>query len=187
MDVNVFSATPGGEEATIIALNNATGEPFGGSISVLHEPSGLYTNFAAGSSKDNTVLRSAIFAGKGADDTSTFWALEAGIHKKWIDLGKTTVFGQYYQMEGGANERQAVGAGDAINPGIGAAHIFSSELDMWGLGIAQDIKAADMKLYALFRHYEADVVLTQDAGAGIANSEALEDLDILMTGAIIKF
>lgn len=162
-------------------------EQFGGSISVLHEPTGLYTNFAAGWSKDNTVLQSAIFAGKNADDESTFWAIEAGIHKKWFEIGTTTLFGQYYQMEGGANERQAVGGADAINPGIGAAHIFNSELDMWGLGIAQDLSKASMKLYALYRHYEADVVLTQDAGAAIAASEPLEDLDVLMTGAIIKF
>ena len=67
------------------------------------------------------MLRSAIFAGKNADDTSTFWAMEAGIHKKWIDLGPTTIFGQYYQMDGGANERQAVGGADAINPGIGGS------------------------------------------------------------------
>lgn len=162
-------------------------QQFGGSISVMHEASGLYGNFAAGWAKDNTVLLSPIFAGKGADDTSTFWAVEAGIQQKWFDAGKTTLFGQYYQMEGGANERQAVGAGDAINPvGFGAAHIFSSELDMWGLGVAQDLSKS-MLLYALFRHYEADVVLTQNAGAGITESNPLEDLDILMTGAIIKF
>jgi hypothetical protein len=58
---------------------------------------------------------------------------------------------------------------------------------MWGLGVAQDLSKASMTLYALYRHFEADVVLTQDAGAGIAGSEPLEDLDILMTGAIIKF
>jgi len=171
----------------VAGASSADCEQIGGSISVLHEPSGLYTNFAAGSSKDNTVLQSAIFAGKNADDESTFWAMEAGIHKKWLDLGPTTIFAQYYQMDGGANERQAVGGADAINPGIGAAHIFSSELDMWGVGVAQDIKAANIKLYALFRHYEAGVVLTQDAGAAIVASDPLKDLDVLMTGAIIKF
>jgi hypothetical protein len=56
---------------------------------------------------------------------------------------------------------------------------------MFGLGIAQDIKAADMKLYALYRHYETDVTLS--SGAVVQDSRPLEDLDILMTGAIIKF
>jgi hypothetical protein len=42
-----------------------------------------------------------------------------------------------------------------------------------------------MKLYALYRHYETDVELTN--GTAIRDSRPLEDLDILMSGAIIKF
>ena len=157
----------------------------GGSISVLHDPTGLYTNFAAGWFQDDDVADDISFAGVNADDESTFWAIEAGIHKKWIDLGPTTIFGQYYDFEGGANDRQAVAVGDAINSfGVGAK-IFTSDVEMWGIGIAQDIKAADMKLYALFRHYETDVALTN--GAIVQDSDPLEDLDILMSGAIIKF
>jgi predicted porin len=159
----------------------------GGSVSVLHEPTGLYTNFAAGWFKDDDVANSGAFAAAlSPDDESTFWAVEAGIHKKWIDLGPTTIFAQYYDFEGGANARQSVAAGDAINSfGAGAARIFTSEVEMFGLGIAQDIKAADMKLYALYRHYETDVSLSQ--GVVVQDSRSLEDLDILMTGAIIKF
>ena len=58
---------------------------------------------------------------------------------------------------------------------------------MFGVGIAQDIKAAEMKLYALFRHYEADVTFSDGAGNRRRTPTPLEDLDILMTGAIIKF
>ena len=155
---------------------------------MLHEPTGLYSNFAAGWFQDDDVANDADFAGLNADDTSTFWAVESGIHKKWIDLGPTTIFAQYYDFEGGANARQAVTAGDAINSTGAAARIFTSDVQMWGVGIAQDIKAADMKLYALFRHYEADVTLSKQAGgAAVQDSNELKDLDILMTGAIIKF
>ena len=46
-----------------------------------------------------------------------------------------------------ANARQSVGAGDAINSFVaGTARFFTSEVEMFGLGIAQDIKSADMKL-----------------------------------------
>ncbi len=158
-------------------------EHVGGSISILHEPTGLYGNFAAGWFKDNNVESS--LPGIGADDTSTFWAAEAGIHKKWYSLGPTTIFGQYYDYEGGANTRTGIAAGDAINTFAVASDIFSSEVEMWGLGAAQDLSAASMKLYALYRHYEFDVTLTD--GATVQASEPLEDFDVLMTGAIIKF
>jgi predicted porin len=169
------------------ATDGAHCQQAGGSISVLHEPTGLYTNFAAGWFKDDDIANSTNFAAAlNPDDESTFWAVEAGIHKKWIDLGPTTIFAQYYDFEGGANARQSVAGGDAINSfAAGAARIFTSEVEMFGLGIAQDIKAADMKLYALYRHYESDVTLSQ--GVVVQDSKSLEDLDILMSGAIIKF
>lgn len=157
----------------------------GGSISILHDPTGLYANFAAGWLKDNNVQYSAFFTGLTPADTSTFWALEAGIRAKWHDLGPTTIFGQHYELDGGANGRQAVGAADAINPLGFEAGPYASEVEMWGIGIAQDISDAATKLYVLYRHYEADVII---AGAGqIEESEPLEDLDIVMTGAIIRF
>ena len=164
----------------------------GGSVSVMHEKTGLYTNFAAGWFEDEDVANSAAFAAAlNPDDTSKFWAVEAGIKKKWIDLGPTTIFGQYYDFEGGANARivsnaAGLAAGDAINSfNVAGARVFSSEVQMFGLGIAQDIKAADMKLYALYRHYESEVMLSN--GLAVQESDPIEDLDILMTGAIIKF
>ena len=57
---------------------------------------------------------------------------------------------------------------------------------MWGVGIIQDIEGAAMHLYALYRHYEADVDLT-NGRRGCRTPVRLEDLDIVMTGAIIKF
>jgi predicted porin len=155
---------------------------FGGSISVMHEPTGIYANFAAGKFEDEDVA----FANVAAQKDSTFWAGEVGIHKKWIEIGPTTFFAQYYSNDGGSNTRQVVAGGDAINSfGAVEARIYDSELEMFGLGIAQDLSKASMKLYALYRHYEADISLTN--GTLVQDSRPLEDLDILMTGAIIKF
>ena len=36
------------------------------------------------------------------DDEDAFWAIEAGIEKKWFPLGKTTIYGQYYDYDGGS-------------------------------------------------------------------------------------
>lgn len=157
---------------------------YGGSVSVMHEPTGIYLNFSAGAHQDDTVLADADFAGTNADDTTTFWAIEAGIEKKWFPLGKTTVFGQYYNLEGGASERLTVAAGDPTNNTGGAANVFSTGLEMYGGGVVQELSAASMSLYLYYRHYEGELTLVD---GGIVAPADLEDLDVVVGGAIIKF
>ncbi|MGL5736488.1 MAG: hypothetical protein ACRCYS_16625, partial [Beijerinckiaceae bacterium] len=161
---------------------------FGGSISIMHTQSGLYANFGAGQLTDDLIDVSTRFAGTGADDTSTFWAVEGGIEQKWNDLGKTTLFVQYYKNEGGANGRRGLDAGDAANPFAVDSRIFATELESIGGGVVQGIDAAAMHLYLTYRHYQANVTaLSGTAGAGALGSANLEDLDVVMGGAIIKF
>ena len=61
---------------------------------------------------------------------------------------------------------------------------------MYGAGIAQGFDAAALALYLSYRHYEADLTVRQ-ISSGVASGAladvALEDLDIVMTGALIKF
>ena len=96
----------------------------------------------------------------------SFYALEAGIEKKWHALGKTTIFAQYYDSEGGANDRRTVGANDAANPfGATPSRIFSTGVEMFGGGVVQSIDAASMLLYAYYRHYEADLTVMSGATA----------------------
>ncbi len=177
MSTSAANASPGGSRASC--------QQYGGSISIMHEATGLYFNLAGGVHQDDNVLRDTDIAGSGADDDTTFYALEAGIEQKFNSLGKTTVFGQYYNLEGGANARLTVGAGDAINSGIGDANIFSTELQMYGGGVVQEISAASMSLYLYYRHYEGEVTLVNDGN--VANSAGFEDLDVVVGGGIIKF
>lgn len=167
------------------APNDADCQTLGGSLSIMHRPTGLYGNVAGGWFEDRNVKYAPIFAGIDAEAESSFFAFEAGIQRQWFEIGPTTVFGQAYRMDGGANARLTVPAGDAINS-IGAdAAISSSTVKMWSAGITQDITSADAKLYLFYRHYNANVVL---AGASqIQESEPLEDLRILMGGALIRF
>jgi predicted porin len=169
---------------------------FGGSISVMHEPTGIYVNLAGGIHKDDTVAFDGDFAGTNVDDESTFWAIEAGIEKKWIPLGKTNFFGQYYKLEGGGSERLSVeGNGvdsdgnpvaiDPTNTLGGDANVFSTGLTMYGGGVVQELSAASMSLYLYYRHFEADLTLV-DNGVTQAVTD-LEDLDVVVGGAIIKF
>ena len=158
---------------------------FGGSISIVHEPTGLFLNAAGGTATDELILRSNRFVGvTGADDESTFWSLEAGIEKKFFDLGKTTIFGQYYDNEGGSNARRQV-----LVDGVGTSRILGTELTSYTLGVVQGLDAAAMQLYLYYRHYEADV--TTKAGSsgngGAVPDLNLEDLDVVTAGGIIKF
>lgn len=166
---------------------------YGGSVSVLHEATGLFVSAGAGAKEDELLDRTARFAGTGADDRQTFWALQAGIERKWFPLGKTTVFGEYYDYDGGANNRRAaIASGDALNPfgaGVTAA-ISNTGLEAYGFGVAQGLDAAAMVVYLSYRHVEGDLTVREINGGvadGAVANVGLEDLDLVQAGAIIKF
>jgi predicted porin len=126
-------------------------EQVGGSVSIMHEQTGLYTNFAAGWSQDN-LIREDI---PGADNESTFWAIEAGIEQKWHSLGKTTLFGQYYDMNGGANANRTFDCDTCGSGGTElAATILGSELTMYDGGTTHGIYAAALSLSLHYPHYK---------------------------------
>lgn len=159
----------------------------GGSISVMDKKTGVYGNFAGGWMKDDTVRYVSAFNASGVDDEYKFWAAEVGIQQKWNSLGKTTVFGQYYSYDGGSlSQSVASSATNPINNGA-AASIYGSEVEMWGLGVMQKIDAADMKLYALYRHYDFGLELASQGSAVVRDSNDLESFQVLMTGAAINF
>lgn len=164
---------------------------YGGSFSVLHEKSGLFLNFGTGLKVDDFIRDTTRFAGTDVDEDQFFWAAQAGIEKKFNDLGKTTIYGEYYDYDGGGGTRRTVGPGDALNPtGAGSWAEWYSGVNLWGAGIAQGIDNAAMILYLSYRHVEGDLVLRQLNGA-VANGPIadapIDDLDLLLTGAMIKF
>lgn len=164
---------------TNTAIADASCKQLGGSVSVMHAPTGIYVNFGAGYMQDDVIgLDPGAGAIRGAgvvDDRSEFYAIEAGIERKFVDLGKTTIFGQYYQNDGGSQDRTF-----RVN-GVGG-DIVNSELQSFGLGVVQGIDAAAMHVYLTYRHYEGEVT----AGADLTKFE-LDNLDVVMGGAIIRF
>lgn len=159
---------------------------FGGSVSVVHEATGLFVNAGAGTVTDDVLNTTARFAGTNADDEASFWSVQAGIEKKWLPLGKTTIYGEYYDYEGGAINR-GVAAGDAVNiPGFGASSIWNTGLQVYGFGIAQGLDNAATVLYISYRHVQADLTL-RDNATGVLGNADIEDLDLVNAGAIIKF
>ncbi len=157
----------------------------GGSISAMHQPTGLFVSFAAGEYTDENANNSVAFAGTRVDDDHSFYSFMAGIEQRLLPLGKTTLWGEYFDYEGGANDR-TVAVGDALNPFAGQARIWNSGVEVYGIGLSQSIDAAAMAVYVSYRHTEGDLTLRDDATGNLADV-ALEDLDVVMTGAQIKF
>ncbi len=125
----------------------------GSSASILHVPSGLYVAGTYGYVEDNNAV--------GGADRDTTYHVTAGVNAKWNALGKTNVFGLYGNYESEAY----------------AAKNFNSEIDVWGVGVKQDIDAAAMNTYIVYKNFSFD---TTDG-----NSYA--DIDQVTIGARIRF
>lgn len=147
------------EECTSNNPSDAQCEEFGTSASVMHMPSGIFVTGGYGIRWD---LQREL---AGGTEENKHWLIQAGIEQKWTSLGKTTVFGGYQNRDAGRNEA----ADDYV------------EVDMWELGLNQELSSAAMNLYLHYKHYEPD--LTSAGGATVAT----EDFQTVIGGAIIKF
>ena len=87
------------------------------------------------------------------------------MERKRSALGLTTLFGQY------AN-------GEDPNTIIGTNTY--ADIDVWGVGINQQINAAAMDIYLVYKNFDASSVVN-----GV--NQQLDDIDIVYTGAIIRF
>ena len=84
----------------------------------LHEPSGLFLNA-------NVV----------AEDGDKAWHLTGGLERRFSEIGRTTLYGEYLDADGG-------------------------EETFWGFGVVQNIEGAAMDVYASYRKIdEADMGL----------------------------
>jgi predicted porin len=136
---------------------------WGAGAVVQHLPTGLFVYGGYG------ATRVDLASGVVGDDESTTWYVQAGIERKWLPLGKTNIFAEYRNDDVGVTSRSQ-----------------SSELNMWAAGIIQNIEAADMSLYAMYRHYEGDITVNGNTGSGFVNG-GLDDFDMVITGAKINF
>jgi predicted porin len=170
-------------ECNISVAGDQKCRQWGGSVSAIHEKSGLFVNFGAGEKVDEYLDDTAIGAA-GADDGQTFWSVQSGIEKKFFEHGKTTIYGEYYDYEGGASRRSVLGT-DALSPLGNTTQVWSTGVQVYGAGIAQGFDKAALTVYLSYRHVEGDLELW-NAVDGVQGSP-IEDLDLVLSGAIIKF
>ena len=161
--LRIASAIGFGEDTTG-TLNR---EEVVGAISLLHVPTGLFGTFAFG--MDDDPVPSA--------DESAYY-VQGGFNKKFNSLGATRIFGEYYRSEDKSITL------DTSAPGVAAVLVAAtSGIEGWGVGLVQVIDNAAMELYVAYRHYEVDQLVV----GGTDISSTFEDLDVVMTGARIKF
>ena len=147
---------------------------------VQHVPTGLFVYGAYGRDyNDKTGALNAL--GRQQVDGENFY-IKAGIRQRWNPLGHTVLFGEY-----GNND-------DKLSNALWRAGATSSNLDQWGLGIVQEIDAAAMSLFAIYRNYEGDVTVNGAAalaGSGIAGIAAgknnFDEHQLFKFGALINF
>ncbi len=163
----------------------------GGSLSVLHEATGLFVNFGGGLTIDGLLHDTARYSGTSVDDGEVFWSGQVGIERKFNSLGKSTIYGELYLYDGGAPTALPVLPGDPLNPtGLGTWTVWQSDMTSIGGGVAQGLDAASTILYLSYRHVSGNVTLRQLNGLAATGPLAgvpIDDLDLVLAGAIINF
>ncbi len=141
---------------------NFKSENVAGSASVMHMPTGLYTAFAAGQ-RD--------FEEEGYEDSS-FWYVQAGIERKLLPFGTTTIYGEYGNYDSFYLPELATVPGLAVD----------SEATRWGFGVNQKIDAAAMDIYAHVTVWSFDGNVPS-----VWPGDELNDLTTVVVGSRIRF
>ena len=143
-----------------------------GSVSLIHDPTGLYLSLAGG-------VRNATHSLAGPDNPAYFSYSQLGISKQWLSYGKTTIYADY-----GFYKDFNVSEPLSINPDTNLAVVWgtltSTEVRRWGFGIEQGFDAAATLIYAQAHFYDPKIVgypcdfLTPDVcGGNPANTTKL--------------
>src|SRR5262245_43680752 len=172
-------ATPGVVDPANVAFvgNRPDITVWGFALSAMHVPTGL---FVQGHYNHADFGGNVIGAPSGYWGESTThkkpadqWLIQAGISKNWFGYGNTSVYGEYgVANDWGAditNGKGSIGRdvnGPANTTGFtNVDGITSTEMKVWGIGIAQNISAAATDLYLGYRHFEADIKCADAVGA----------------------
>lgn len=138
-----------------------------GSVSVMHAPSGAFVNFAAGTEETTNRVDGSLDSEKEA------WAVVAGVERKFIALGNTTIYGFYNNIDDSE---------------------FDEEAQNWGFGLTQIIDAAATRFNLMYTRFECvgdgafNSPSEADIDAGIPGFySCTDDADVFSTGLAIRF
>ncbi|KAB2938274.1 MAG: porin [Hyphomicrobium sp.] len=116
-------------------------------------------------------------------DLNDFWYVKAGLRERWSPLGHTVLYGEYQRSNNDAGFGLTGLSSNVPNVNCNNVNECTSEVEMFGVGVVQEIDAAAMSLWVSYRHLSADVhdnfVITGDVPT--------EDFDMVKAGALINF
>ena len=164
-----------------------------GSASILHQATGLNLTVAGGERffTERVELNDGRF---GKPQDASFYYIKPGMLINMITAGHTAFYAEYGKWRdflGRNADAEAVGGlvgfdEENVCAAGEACLISGSEATIWGFGVVQKIKSAEMELFLGFRLYQADVNLVDEARAKLP-SVALDDFATVMSGAVIEF
>jgi predicted porin len=160
-----------------------------GSASILHIPSGLFVTaaFANSDDKDSNRQHGGVFTHTDSPE-EVAWDVQAGIFKKFFDLGYSTILVGYTDSKDGIGG--ACGAHRNCAPGTlpGLAiptEITGSEVTKWYIALDQEVVPGAMNLYLGYQHITPEVDLVDSALSKV--NVPLDDFDLVYSGARIYF
>ena len=156
----------------------------GGSLSVMDTQTGLFLNAAAGVGDDKNI--EALYDNApGIDDTENFYYLVGGIERRWLPLGKTTLFGQYWRRNMGAGILYTGARIDATPLGANA-YISGAEVSIWGASIVQEL-ADGVEVYASLNRTQTVIATSPTGGVPGSETTKIAPFDFLFAGMAIRF
>ena len=118
------------------------------------------------------------FATAGLPLDAENYYVKGGIRQNWTSLGHTVLYGEYLRNTDGILNTAFFLLGTGIST--------SSELNVWGLGVVQEIDAAAMSLWVKYRHARFDVEAFQN-GVNLLGGLEYQDFQYVGAGALISF
>ena len=159
-------------------------QEIGLSGSIMHLATGLFVTGGYGHRKDHSLAN--VYAGAaGIDDTQDFYFVQSGIEQKWLSIGKTTIFGEYWRENAGPGLTTNGTQLNAAPLGAGA-RVSAAEITMWGVGLNQTV-AEGVDMYVSYRHVDADVFTSATGGRTGETKVEIEPFQYVTAGAAIKF
>lgn len=112
---------------------------------VEHIETGLFLYGTYGHEDINTLVGYTNAANGFTHDDNNAWYLKGGIRAKWNSLGHTVPFVAWQQSE------------DMLSPIAIAAGATGSSLTRISVGVSQEIDAASMNLWLVYKHFDAEI------------------------------
>ena len=176
------------DHASAVARGVGDTSEIGLSGSILHVETGLYASGAWGRLHDAGLDN---LYGRDVDENTTFWTLQAGIERKFLPIGKTTIFGEYFNLDRGAGftTSSSTGVSSRLNVSSlftsGTWYVDSSQIRGWSIGLNQNLSEV-VDLYIDYKNVQLDVTGVNAAGTATAKAN-LDDIQFITAGAQIKF